>query len=66
MTTRDDSYRLVDRLDPDDLDTAAAALRVYVDHDQPPFPVSVGMGHSNRGDISEHVDELLRENGFGL
>lgn len=64
MTTRDDLYHLVDRIDPDHLDVAAVALRPYAEQ-QPPLPVSLGMGHSGRGDVSERVDELLAESGFG-
>ena len=40
------------------------ALRPYAEQ-QPPLPVSLGMGHSGRGDVSERVDELLAESGFG-
>jgi hypothetical protein len=64
MTTRDDLYHLVDRVDPGHLDAAAAALRPYAGQ-QPALPTSLGMGHSGRGDISERVDELLAESGFG-
>jgi hypothetical protein len=60
MTTRDDLYHLVDRIDPGHLDAAAAVLRPYAER-QPPMPASLGMGHSGRGDISERVDELLAE-----
>jgi hypothetical protein len=64
MTTRDDLYRLVDRIEPSHLDAAAEALRLYASQ-QPGMPASLGMGHSRRGDLSEHVDELLAESGFG-
>jgi hypothetical protein len=64
MTTRDDLYHLVDRIDPGHLDAAAEALRLYTGP-QPVMPASLGMGHSGRGDLSEHVDELLAESGFG-
>lgn len=64
MTTRDDLYHLVDRIDPGHLDAAAAVLRLYAVQ-QPPLPVSLGMGRSGRGDISERADELLAESGFG-
>ena len=39
------------------------ALRPYAEQ-QPPLPVSLGMGHSGGG-VSERVDELLAESGFG-
>lgn len=64
MTTRDDLYHLVDRIDLVHLDAAAEALRLYAGR-QPAMPASLGMGHSGRGDLSEHADELLAESGFG-
>ncbi len=65
MTTRDDLYHLVDRIDPDDLDAAAAALLPYAEHQAPPMPKSLGLGHSGRGDIAERAEELLAKTGFG-
>jgi hypothetical protein len=65
MMTREDLYHLVDRIDSDDLDAAAAALLPYAEHQPPPMPASLGMGHSGRGDLSERTDELLTETGFG-
>jgi hypothetical protein len=64
MTTRDDLYHLVDRIDPGHLDAAAAALRLYAGQ-QPPLPQSLGLGRSGHSDISERADELLAESGFG-
>jgi hypothetical protein len=65
MTTRDDLHRMVDHIDRDHLDAAAAALEPYAEQQQPPLPASLGLGHSGRGDLSERVDELLAESGFG-
>jgi hypothetical protein len=64
MTTRDDLYHLVDRIDPGHLDAAAAALQQYAGQ-EPPLPASLGMGHSGRSDLSERADELLAESRFG-
>jgi prolyl oligopeptidase PreP (S9A serine peptidase family) len=64
MTTRDDLYHLVDRIDPGHLDAAAAALQQYAGQ-EPALPASLGMGHSGRGDLSERADELLAESRFG-
>jgi hypothetical protein len=65
MTTRDDLYHLVDRIDPGDLDAAAAALLPYAEHTAPPMPASLGMGHSGREDLAERSEEILTKTGFG-
>lgn len=65
MTTCDDLYHLVDRISPDDLDAAAAALVPYAEHQTPPTPQSMGLGHSGRSDIAEHSEEVLAKTGFG-
>ncbi len=65
MTTRDDLYHLVDRIDPGDLDAAAAALLPYTEHQALPLPTSLGMGHSSRGDLGERSEERLAGTGFG-
>jgi hypothetical protein len=65
MTTRDDLHHLVDRIDADELEAAEAALLPYAEHLESPLPASLGMGHSGHGDLSERVDELLTETGFG-
>jgi hypothetical protein len=66
MTTRDDLYRLVDRLRPEALDDAAAVLRQYTPEGvgEPPYPSSVGMLTEAPADLATRVDDYLAE-GFG-
>jgi hypothetical protein len=65
MTTRDDLHHLVDRIDAGELEAAAIPRQPYAEHEQPPLPASLGIGHSRRTDLSGRTDQLLIETGFG-
>lgn len=69
VTTREQVHQIVDELADEQaaqalvlLRTVAGDLAVPVGHRR--APASLGIGYSVRGELSEHVDEMLAE-GFG-
>jgi hypothetical protein len=66
VTSKQRLLQLVERLPDEQADELLRlATDLYADPDQVrPLPAFVGIGDSGRSDVSERVDELLRD-GFG-
>jgi hypothetical protein len=66
MTSKERLVQLVERLPDEQVDELLRlATDLYADPgERHPLPAFVGIGDSGRADVSERVDELLRD-GFG-
>lgn len=65
MTTKEKVHRAVDQLSEEQaVDLLRLIENVYESPKLRPLPTFVGMGDSGRSDVSEKVDEYLRD-GFG-
>ncbi|MEV7011046.1 hypothetical protein [Streptosporangium sp. NPDC051022] len=67
MSAKDELHRLVEEIQDNEAEELLREVRqrYCVPARRRRSPAFVGMGDSGRSDLSEHVDDALREGGFG-